>query len=60
MKMVNLQPIFEKTNNPITQINNQTESKNVQNAPQEVQIDSYVIGAFKQDMNNENYDEFQL
>lgn len=52
--------VFEDTNNPITWIKNYTESKHVQNAPQETEIESYRIGAFKQDTDNLNLDEFKF
>ena len=58
MKAIGLQPIFEKTQNPITWINNWISSKGVQSAPQETEIDSYVIGSVKQDLDNTNFDEF--
>lgn len=60
MKAIGLDPMFEGAKNPITWIKNWTESKNVQNAPQETQIQSYVVGSFEQDMDDEDYSDFDL
>lgn len=60
MKMIKLEPIFDKIQNPISWINHWTESKDVQVAPQETEISSYVTGALKQDTDNATYDEFEL
>lgn len=60
MKTIKLDPIYEKTQNPISWITNWTESKNVQEAPQETEKESYVIGAFKQDVDETNFDEFSI
>lgn len=60
MKMVKLEPIFDKVANPISWIGKWTESKSVQVAPQESEITSYVSGSLKQDIDNESYDEFNL
>jgi hypothetical protein len=32
----------------------------VQNAPQETEIETYVVGAYKQDVDDESYDEFEF
>lgn len=60
MKTIGLEPIFEKTTNPITWINDWIENKNVQVAPQETQISSYIVGSTKSDTNSEDYSEFQF
>jgi ribonucleoside-diphosphate reductase beta chain len=60
MKMIKLEPIFEKVQNPISWISKWTESKSVQVAPQETEISSYTSGNFKQDVDNENYDDIEL
>lgn len=61
MKIIGLDPIFDKVQNPISWINVWTGgSTQVQNAPQETEIDSYTIGAFKQDVDEESYDEFSF
>lgn len=60
MKAVKLDPIFEKTSNPISWINSWTSSKGVQEAPQETQKQSYVIGSINQDTEKSDFSEFNF
>lgn len=60
MKAVGLTPIFPDTTNPINWIQNWTESKRVQIAPQESEIESYKIGSFNQNLDNLNMQEFKF
>ena len=60
MKGIGLQPIFPDTPNPINWIQNWTESKKVQVAPQESEIESYKIGSFDQDMDNMDVKDFKF
>ena len=60
MRGIGLAPIFKDTPNPINWISNWTESKKIQIAPQESEIESYKIGSFEQDMNTINVDEFKF
>lgn len=60
MKVIGLNPIFDKIENPINWIRNWTESKDVQVAPQESEIESYVIGSFNNDLDSLNTDEFKF
>jgi len=60
MKAIGLEPIFEKQKNPINWINSWTSSKDVQVAPQESEIESYVVGAYKQDLEDTQFDEFNF
>jgi ribonucleoside-diphosphate reductase beta chain len=61
MKIIGLEPLFDKVQNPISWINNWTSgSTSVQNAPQETEIETYVVGAYKQDVDEESYDEFDF
>jgi ribonucleoside-diphosphate reductase beta chain len=60
MKAVGLEPIFPKATNPISWIKNWTESGNVQNAPQETEIESYVIGSFDNDMDSADFDGYDF
>jgi ribonucleoside-diphosphate reductase beta chain len=60
MKGIGLTPIFEKVQNPISWINNWTSSKGVQVAPQESEIEAYVIGSIKNDLEETSFDEFQF
>jgi ribonucleoside-diphosphate reductase beta chain len=60
MKGIGLQPIFDDCPNPINWISNWTQSKKVQNAPQETEIESYKIGSFEQDMKTMDVDGFNF
>ena len=60
MKAVGVKPIFPDTTNPINWIQNWTESKRVQNAPQETEIESYKIGSFEQDMGDMDVNDFKF
>ena len=60
MRGIGLKPIFDDCPNPINWISNWTESKKVQIAPQESEIESYKIGSFQQDMKSMDVDEFNF
>ena len=60
LKSIKLNPIFDKVPNPISWITNWTESKSIQEAPQETEKETYVVGAFQQLDENENFDEFSM
>ena len=60
MRAVGVKPIFPDTSNPINWIQNWTESKRVQNAPQETEIESYKIGSFDQDMDDIDVNDFNF
>jgi ribonucleoside-diphosphate reductase beta chain len=60
LKAIRLDTIFDKVPNPISWITNWTESKSIQEAPQETEKETYVVGAFQQLDENENFDEFSL
>ena len=60
LKAIRLDAIFEKVPNPISWITNWTESKSIQEAPQETEKETYVVGAFQQLDDNENFDEFSM
>lgn len=60
MKMIGLDPIFDKVQNPISWMNTWVSgSTSVQNAPQETEIESYVQSV-KQDVDDESYDDFKF
>jgi len=60
MKMIGLDPIFDKVQNPINWVNSWISGGvSVQNAPQETEIESYTVGAFNQDMDDYDFDEFK-
>ena len=52
--------VFEDTPNPIQWIKNWTESKHVQVAPQETQIETYKVGSFKQDTSETDFSDFSF
>lgn len=58
MKTIGLKPLFEQTQNPLTWMNNWTGGSNVQEAPQETEKTSYVVGSFKQDLDNTDFGGF--
>lgn len=59
-KAVGIGNIFEETPNPILWIKNWTESKHVQVAPQETQIETYKVGSFKQDTSETDFSDFDF
>ena len=59
-KAVGVDNVFEDTPNPIQWIKNWTESKHVQVAPQETQIETYKVGSFKQDTSETDFSDFNF
>ena len=62
MKAVGLEPAYDipAKNNPLPWTEHWLNSKMMQNAPQETEIESYVIGGIKQDMKKEQFAGFSL
>jgi ribonucleoside-diphosphate reductase beta chain len=60
MRGIGLPGIFDDTPNPINWISNWTESKRVQIAPQESEIESYKIGSFKQNVEGMDLGEYNF
>ena len=62
MKAVGLQPLFDipASNNPLPWTNHWLQSKSVQVAPQETEVESYVIGGIKQDIKEDAFAGFKL
>lgn len=60
LKMIKMDPIFEKTKNPISWIGNWIGGNTIQEAPQQEQIISYTVGAVKQDVDDQDYSDFDL
>ena len=53
--------IFDQTTNPIGGwLNGYSDSSKVQVAPQETEIESYVIGGIKQDVKKDQFKTFKL
>jgi ribonucleoside-diphosphate reductase beta chain len=60
MQTLNLEPIFEKRHNPLPWINSWLSSDQVQVAPQEVEISSYLIGQINNDVYKDEFSSFSL
>lgn len=60
-RAIGLPDIFkDKTSNPIPWISNWLSSDNVQVAPQETEISSYLVGQIDSDMSDAGFDDFEL
>ncbi len=62
MKAIGLEPIFDDRANPLPWINHWLDSDNVQVAPQETEITSYLVSAIdsNMDVNDTDFGEFKL
>jgi len=62
MKSIGLKPIFDipAKNNPLPWTEHWISSKGLQVAPQETEVESYLIGGIKQDMKKDTFAGFQL
>jgi ribonucleoside-diphosphate reductase beta chain len=62
MKAVGLDPIYDipARNNPLPWTQHWLSSKGQQNAPQETEIESYVVGGIKQDVKGDTFAGFAL
>jgi ribonucleoside-diphosphate reductase beta chain len=62
MKAIGLTPIYDvpAKNNPLPWTEHWLNSRSMQNAPQETEIESYVVGGIKQDVNKNTFAGFQL
>jgi ribonucleotide reductase beta subunit family protein with ferritin-like domain len=62
MKAIGLKPVFDisMSNNPLPWTEHWLNSKLMQNAPQETEIESYVIGGLKQDVKKDMFSGFEL
>lgn len=60
MQAVGLIPTFETKHNPIPWINSWLVSDNVQVAPQEAEISSYLVGQIDNDLDESDFDDFDL
>ena len=62
MKAIGLKPIYDQPlrNNPLPWTEHWLNSKGQQNAPQETEIESYVVGGIKQDVTENTFSGFQL
>ena len=62
MKAIGLKPLYDipASNNPLPWTDNWLKSRGVQVAPQETEVESYVIGGIKQDIEEDAFDGFEL
>ena len=62
MKAIGLKPLYDipAKNNPLPWTDNWLKSKGMQVAPQETEVESYVIGGIKQDIADDAFDGFEL
>ena len=62
MKAVGLDPVYDipARNNPLPWTQYWLNSKGQQNAPQETEIESYIVGGIKQDVKKDTFAGFQL
>lgn len=57
---IGLPPIFESKSNPLPWINSWLNSDNVQVAPQEAEISSYLVGALDSAVDTDDFGDFDL
>ena len=60
MKAIGLEPKFDQRTNPLPWMNHWLNSRNLQNAPQETEIESYIVGGIKQDVEKDQFKKFKL
>ena len=62
MKAIGLKPLYDvpANNNPLPWTTHWLQSKGVQVAPQETEVESYVIGGIKQDIKENAFSNFKL
>ena len=62
MKAIGLDPVFDQVarNNPLPWTQHWLNSKGQQNAPQETEIESYIVGGIKQDVKKDTFAGFSL
>jgi ribonucleoside-diphosphate reductase beta chain len=62
MKSIGIKPIYDipAKNNPLPWTEHWISSKGLQVAPQETEVESYLVGGIKQDMKKDTFASFQL
>ena len=62
MRALGLKPIYDAPirNNPLPWTEHWISSKGLQVAPQETEVESYVVGGIKQDVKKDTFSGFQL
>jgi ribonucleoside-diphosphate reductase beta chain len=62
MKGIGLKPVYDvpAKNNPLPWTQHWISSKGLQVAPQETEVESYVVGGIKQDVQKDTFSDFKL
>ena len=62
MKAIGLKGVYDQpsNNNPLPWTTHWLNSRGLQNAPQETEIESYIVGGIKQDVEKETFKGFKL
>jgi ribonucleoside-diphosphate reductase beta chain len=62
LRGIGLEPLYDISSrtNPLPWTQHWLSSRGLQNAPQETEIESYIIGGIKQDITNETFEKFKL
>jgi len=62
MKAIGLDPVFDQkaNSNPLPWTQHWLNSRELQNAPQETEIESYIVGGIKQDISKNTFEGFKL
>jgi ribonucleoside-diphosphate reductase beta chain len=62
MKSIGLKPVYDvpATNNPLPWTEHWISSKGLQVAPQETEVESYIVGGIKQDVKKDTFSGFKL
>ena len=62
MKSIGLKPLYDVSakNNPLPSTQHWISSKGLQVAPQETEVESYIVGGIKQDVEKDTFSGFQL
>jgi ribonucleoside-diphosphate reductase beta chain len=62
MKAIGLKPLYDvpAKNNPLPWTEHWISSKGLQVAPQETEVESYIVGGIKQDVTKDTFSGFQL
>ena len=60
MKAIQLKTVYDQKTNTLPWVDHWLNSRSTQNAPQETEIESYVIGGIKQDVKKDQFKSFKL
>ena len=60
MKAIGLSPAYDQKQNSLPWVEHWLNSRSAQNAPQETEIESYVVGGIKQDVTKNQFKKFKL